>query len=164
MLISEHTHLISLKRSLEAPLRKVQQQLQELGACRSRLAAVLQERSRVTDLLCNSISLENYRAQTPRPITRSASSASLQSMPASARETPALKVELADRPATTSGLDTHPKTFSAPVPLELRHKAHKHGEIRTGNLIDLEPTASVPGKKKGEVCLETLLGGQLSAK
>ena len=45
----------SLKRSLESQLRKVQQQLQVLGTARARLAAVIQERSRVTDLICHSL-------------------------------------------------------------------------------------------------------------
>ncbi len=56
LLMSERTHLLSLKKSLEAQLRKVQQQLQVLNVARARLAAVIQERSRVTDLLCHSMS------------------------------------------------------------------------------------------------------------
>ena len=55
-LLEEHAHLLSIKHSLEAQLRNVQQQLQVLSVARARLAAVIQERSRVTDLLCHSMS------------------------------------------------------------------------------------------------------------
>jgi hypothetical protein len=54
--LEEQAHLLSSKRSLEAQLSKAQQQLQVLSLARARLAAVLQERSRVTDLLCHSMS------------------------------------------------------------------------------------------------------------
>ncbi|XP_064616215.1 tektin-like protein 1 [Liolophura sinensis] len=56
LLSAERAHLLNLKRSLEAQLALVQQQLQVLDAARKRLFAVLQERSRVMDLLCHSIS------------------------------------------------------------------------------------------------------------
>lgn len=56
-LLGERTHLLSIKRSLEAELSKVQQQLQVLSVARARLAAIVQERSRVTDLLCHSMSM-----------------------------------------------------------------------------------------------------------
>eukprot|EP00731_Ephydatia_muelleri_P024483 Em0016g754a len=55
LLSKELTRLSTLKRSLESQLRKVQQQLQVLGVARGRLAAVIQERSRVTDLICHSL-------------------------------------------------------------------------------------------------------------
>ncbi|CAI8026580.1 Coiled-coil domain-containing protein 105 [Geodia barretti] len=55
-LLEEQAHLLSSKRSLEVQLSKAQQQLQVLSLTRARLAAVLQERSRVTDLLCHSMS------------------------------------------------------------------------------------------------------------
>ena len=55
-LLEEQAQLLFMKRSLEAQLSKAQQQLQLLGFARARLAAVLQERSRVTDLLCHSVS------------------------------------------------------------------------------------------------------------
>lgn len=55
-LLGERAHLFSIKRSLEAQLSKTQQQLQILSVARAHLAAVLQERSRVTDLLCHSMS------------------------------------------------------------------------------------------------------------
>ena len=54
-LLEERTHLLSIKCSLEAQLSMVQQQLQVLSVARSRLAAIVQERSRVTDLLCHSM-------------------------------------------------------------------------------------------------------------
>ena len=56
-LLEERTHLLSIKRSLEAELSKVHQQLQVLSVARARLAAIVQERSRVTDLLCHSMSM-----------------------------------------------------------------------------------------------------------
>lgn len=56
LLMKERSHLLSVKRSLEAQLRKVQLQLQVLNTTRARLAAIVQERSRVTDLLCHSMS------------------------------------------------------------------------------------------------------------
>lgn len=56
LLSKELARLSTLKRSLESQLRKVQQQLHVLGVARARLAAVIQERSRVTDLICHSLS------------------------------------------------------------------------------------------------------------
>ena len=56
LLMKERSHLLAIKRSLEAQLRKVQLQLQVLNTTRARLAAIIQERSRVTDLLCHSMS------------------------------------------------------------------------------------------------------------
>lgn len=55
-LLEEREQLLSIKRSLEAQLSAVQQQLQVLSVARARLAAIVQERSRVTDLLCHSMS------------------------------------------------------------------------------------------------------------
>ena len=55
-LLEERSHLLSVKRSLEAQLRKAQQQQQVLSVARAQLAAIIQERSRVTDLLCHSMS------------------------------------------------------------------------------------------------------------
>ncbi|KAL8612187.1 hypothetical protein ACOMHN_018476 [Nucella lapillus] len=53
LLNAERAHLVNSKRTLEAQLRLVQQQLQTLESARKRLFAVLQERSRVLDLLCH---------------------------------------------------------------------------------------------------------------
>lgn len=52
----EQAQLLGTKQSLESQLSSAQQQLQILSMVRARLAAVLQERSRVTDLLCHSMS------------------------------------------------------------------------------------------------------------
>lgn len=56
LLNAERAHLVNCKRALEAQLRSVQQQLLILDAARKRLFAVLQERSRVLDLLNHSLS------------------------------------------------------------------------------------------------------------
>ncbi|XP_076436605.1 tektin-like protein 1 [Babylonia areolata] len=53
LLNAERAHLLNSKKTLEAQLRLVQQQLQTLESARKRLFAVLQERSRVLDLLCH---------------------------------------------------------------------------------------------------------------
>jgi prefoldin subunit 5 len=52
LLKAERAHLLTLKKTLEAQLRKVQRQLQILGACRARLGSAIQERSRVLELIC----------------------------------------------------------------------------------------------------------------
>lgn len=65
LLAAETSQLLTLKMSLESQLRKVKQQLQALNAARSRLSCVIQERSRVTDLLCNSV---HTHATVPTPI------------------------------------------------------------------------------------------------
>ena len=69
LLIEERSHLLSLKHSLESQLRKVQQQLQVLNVARARQAAIIQERSRVTDLLCHSMSSNAHTAGFSRPNT-----------------------------------------------------------------------------------------------
>ncbi|XP_063424718.1 tektin-like protein 1 [Mytilus trossulus] len=56
LLNAEKAHLINCKKALEAQLRSVQQQLLVLDAARKRLFGVLQERSRVLDLLNHSLS------------------------------------------------------------------------------------------------------------
>ena len=72
LLKAENQHLRNLKRMLEAQLRLVQQQLQALDAARRRLANVVQERSRVLDLICHTLS--NAPLPPPR-ITRHNSTA-----------------------------------------------------------------------------------------
>lgn len=56
LLNAERAHLLNCKKALEAQLRSVQQQLQVLDAARRRLFNVLNERSRVMDLLNHSLS------------------------------------------------------------------------------------------------------------
>lgn len=92
VLEEERARLLSLKRSLEAQLRRVQQQLQTLGAARARLAAVIQERSRVTDLLCHSMSSTVHTAS---PVGAAA---------------PLVRPQQQRR--------LHSKSYSAPVPIE----------------------------------------------
>eukprot|EP00745_Piridium_sociabile_P000311 TRINITY_DN102025_c0_g1_i1.p1 TRINITY_DN102025_c0_g1~~TRINITY_DN102025_c0_g1_i1.p1 ORF type:complete len:415 (-),score=104.00 TRINITY_DN102025_c0_g1_i1:137-1381(-) len=53
LLNAERAHLLNSKKTLETQLRLVQEQLQVLERARRRLFAVLQERSRVLDLLCH---------------------------------------------------------------------------------------------------------------
>ncbi|KAK7502565.1 hypothetical protein BaRGS_00006140 [Batillaria attramentaria] len=53
LLGAELAHLLNSKKTLENQLRLTQQQLQSLESARRRLFAVLQERSRVLDLLCH---------------------------------------------------------------------------------------------------------------
>lgn len=56
LLNAERSHLMNCKKSLEAQLRSVQQHLHTLDQARKRLFSVLQERSRVLDLLCHAVS------------------------------------------------------------------------------------------------------------
>ncbi|KAK3589814.1 hypothetical protein CHS0354_015819 [Potamilus streckersoni] len=56
LLNAERSHLLNCKRALEAQLRSVQQQLHILDLARKRLFACLEERSRVLDLLCHTVS------------------------------------------------------------------------------------------------------------
>lgn len=56
LLEAEYSHLINCKKTLELQLRSVQQHLQCLESIRKRIFASLQERSRVLDLLCHSLS------------------------------------------------------------------------------------------------------------
>ena len=71
LLSAEFAHLLSLKRALESQLRKVQQQLQVLSSCRGRLAALIQERSRVTELICHSMTSAPHRIDAPAIAQRS---------------------------------------------------------------------------------------------
>lgn len=56
LLNAERSHLLNCKKALEAQLKSVQQQLHTLDQVRKRLFNVLQERSRVLDLLCHALS------------------------------------------------------------------------------------------------------------
>lgn len=73
LLAAERQHLLKLKRILEAQLRSVQKQLQVLDGARKRLAACLQERSRVLDLICHAVSSVRgagiKEGQTEKPVT-----------------------------------------------------------------------------------------------
>ena len=92
LLIAERSHLLSLKRSLESQLRKVQQQLQVLNIARARQAAIIQERSRVTDLLCHSMSSNAHTSGFTRPNTI---------------------------PNVKTSMKGHIKSYSAPAPLHI---------------------------------------------
>jgi hypothetical protein len=66
LLHAEGMHLNNLKRSIESQLQSAQRQLQALSSARRRLSAVLQERTRVQDLICAAI------PSTSAPTSRSA--------------------------------------------------------------------------------------------
>ena len=116
LLLSEHSHLLTLKKLLESHLAKVQMQLQELSKARARLTAVIQERSRVTDLLCQSMmtgadsSLPTPRARMLRPSSGHSTSRSRVSSPHS-------RAKLTSSRSTVSLVSRHSKSFSAPVPI-----------------------------------------------
>lgn len=117
LLKSEHSHLLSFKRSLEAHLRKIKFQLQVLNSTRSRLLAIIQERSRVTDLLCQSM-FNGTGVETGRP--RSSSFVKFPSsslLPSGQSRSDGAKVEH----YTSKGAKvTHSKACSAPVLHEIR--------------------------------------------
>ncbi|KAH9491682.1 hypothetical protein Btru_031207 [Bulinus truncatus] len=56
LLDAEYSHLINCKKTLEIQLKSVQQHLQCLESVRKRTFSNLQERSRVLDILCQSLS------------------------------------------------------------------------------------------------------------
>ena len=120
LLLSERSHLLSLKKILESHLSKVQMQLQELSKARARLTAVIQERSRVTDLLCQSMmtgsssSLPTPRMRTLRPSSGNSTSRSRLSSPHS-------RAKLYSSRSTVSLASRHSKSFSAPVPISFAH-------------------------------------------
>ena len=124
MLKSEHSHLLSLKSSLEGHLRNVKQQLQDLNTSRSNITAVLQERSRATDLLCQFMG-GNAGSGTPGR-AGNLGSVSFQKFPPSSL--PPLQQASSSRLPTPEGqvLTTfrgakalHSKAYSAPAPLEI---------------------------------------------
>ncbi len=116
LLKSEHTHLLSLKASLEGHLRNVKQLLHELNTSRANLASVLQERSRATDLLCQSMGGGNGGGS--RGGSMSSLSFKKTSLP-----------PLHQNPATSStklqmlegggAKAMHSKAYSAPAPMEV---------------------------------------------
>ena len=55
LLLAEKDQLLKLKLVLEAQLRSVQKQLHVLDNARKRIKAVISERSRVLDLICQSV-------------------------------------------------------------------------------------------------------------
>ncbi|KAL8612139.1 hypothetical protein ACOMHN_021952 [Nucella lapillus] len=67
LLNAERAHLLNNKKTLESSLKLVQEQLQSLELARRRLFAVLQERSRVLDLLCHANSSISNSQNKGRP-------------------------------------------------------------------------------------------------
>ncbi|KAF6026831.1 CCDC105 [Bugula neritina] len=55
LLNAERMHLLNMKKMYEAQLKLIKQQLHILDVARKRLGAVTQERTRVMDLICNSL-------------------------------------------------------------------------------------------------------------
>lgn len=109
LLTEEKSHLLSLKRTLESQLRKVKDKLQELNKVRARLAAAVQERSRVTDLLCQSMSsASNAPMSRMRPSRRS-----------NTTHMPQLVQGKLNSSRSSRSLPSRSKSFSAPVPLSL---------------------------------------------
>ncbi|KAK3088909.1 hypothetical protein FSP39_025307 [Pinctada imbricata] len=75
LLNAERAHLLNCKKALEAQLKSVQTQLQVLDAARKRLFNVLNERSRVLDLLNHALSsITNAPMSAPSGIGRSRTS------------------------------------------------------------------------------------------
>lgn len=74
LLNAERSHLLNCKKALEAQLKSVQQQLQTLDAARKRLFNVLQERTRVLDLLCHALSSISNNEKRGPTLSRSRSS------------------------------------------------------------------------------------------
>lgn len=116
LLLSERSHLLTLKKLLESHLAKVQMQLQELSKARARLTAVIQERSRVTDLLCQSM-MTGASSSLPTPRTRTLRPSSGHSMSRSRVSSPHSRAKLASSHSTVSLASRHSKSFSAPVPI-----------------------------------------------
>lgn len=137
---SEHSQLLALKRSLESHLCRVQLQLQEMSAIRSRLAAVTQERARVTDLLGQSVSFDqcpiSFHEKGPLfpdgRVTRSDSR-------------PVSVVNLDSRPSTRSSyqqgsmLNSQPLTRSSIIESRPSTRASFLQEGRSGSVMESRP-------------------------
>lgn len=130
LLLSEREHLLSLKKALEARLSKVQSQLQELSKARARLYAVIQERSRVTDLLCQSMmsvgsslpTLTHPRQNALRP--SSGSRASSRSQIGLMPRISGGRSKTASSHSSVCLTSRHAKSFSAPVALSFVPKTN----------------------------------------
>ena len=122
LLLSEREHQLSLKLLLETQLSKVQCQLQELSMARARLYAAIQERSRVTDLLCQSMmsagsghpTLTRTRPKATRPSSGSSTSRSQTGL---IPEISGIHAKTAASHSHVNFTSRHAKSFSAPVPL-----------------------------------------------
>ena len=130
LLLSERSHLLSLKQFLEAHLSKVQAQLQELSKERARLYAAIQERSRVTDLLCQSmmsgagsLATPRQRQGATRPNSGSRTGRSQITLPHYGSRT-----QTSSSRSHVSLSSRHTKSFSAPVPLNF----HPRGSSEEG--------------------------------
>lgn len=71
LLQAERMHLLNLKKMLESQLQLVQQQLQVLDSARRRLFAVVQERTRVLDLICSALPSCNLVSQSANLASKS---------------------------------------------------------------------------------------------
>ena len=128
LLLSERSHLLSLKKILESHLSKVQMQLQELSKARARLTAVIQERSRVTDLLCQSMMTgASSNLPTPRTRTLRPNSASRSRL-----SSPHSRAKLSSSRSSVNLASRHSKSFSAPVPISFARDLTTVTEIASG--------------------------------
>lgn len=118
LLKSEHAHILSAKQTLEVQLLKVQVNLQDLATLRSKLAAVIQERARVTELLSQAVSFPHGSTSTPRS-GRASLSLRKSSSPSHCSSCSSNNSEGGSRPITRSSASSRQKAHSAPVPLEL---------------------------------------------
>jgi hypothetical protein len=118
LLLSERSHLLTLKKLLESHLAKVQMQLQELSKARARLTAVIQERSRVTDLLCQSM-MTGASSSLPTPRNRTLRPSSGQSTRTCRSQigSPHDRAKLSSSRSSVNLASRHSKSFSAPVPI-----------------------------------------------
>lgn len=131
LLLSERSHLLTLKKLLESHLGKVHVQLQELSKARARLTAVIQERSRVTDLLCQSM-MTGASSSLPTPRTRTLRPSSGHSTSTSRISSPHDRSKLSSSRSSVSLASRHSKSFSAPVPISFAPNSIVAGGIDEG--------------------------------
>lgn len=141
LLHAERTHLISLKKSLEAQLTKVQLQLQQLNQTRARLSSSIQERSRITDLICQSVlPTSSNPLELPKPSSArgSRTDRSIASSMRSSRSQSVLSQSESYQPSYNivrnfsssplSSSQKHSKSYSAPSPL-VTDEGFRNGDL-----------------------------------
>ena len=154
LLLSERSHLLTLKKLLESHLAKVQTQLQELSKARARLTAVIQERSRVTDLLCQSM-MTGASSNLPTPRTKTLRPSSGQSTRRSHVGSPHDRAKLNSNRSSVNLASRHSKSFSAPVPISFAPNSNASGvaegeEERGGASRQPTPPKSARSTADGE--------------
>ena len=153
LLLSERSHLLTLKKLLESHLAKVQAQLQELSKARARLTAVIQERSRVTDLLCQSM-MTGASSSLPTPRTKTLRPSSGQSTRRSHVSSPHDRAKLISSRSSVNLASRHSKSFSAPVPISFALNSNvgaaEEEEERGGASRQPTPPKSARSRADGE--------------